>query len=515
MSKQKKKTVRVVYMNPVQKKFFLARQKRKTMNCGRGLGKSYMIGHHNYLKFRNMPKAKSLLLANTFYQLLTKTAPQMEQAFGDWGLREYDPKTKDGHWVFGKKPPAHFEKPHSGPKNFEYCYTFINGYTIELASAETKDRIRGGSYDALDADESATLKEADWNKIMTPSVRGINRGPKNIDSYLRYSICDFTSAPWLMEGNWIYHTEQLAKDQPDKYFFLKAATHDNVEILGQAYLDHLRATLSPLEYFVEVLNGRLKRQADGGFYPGFNDDKHIRNNSFEYDWTGEGRMTIKRDTFIDPSKELIFSLDFNVKFTSGLVAQEQFFPQYRELRFCDALFEKPDPTKDLGKESELLIDRIVDNFCKKYAFHPVKYIEIDGDNSAKNLRVGAAPMFEQVASKFRLNGWQPVVKAIGKLPLHQSRYLLINNILRQSEARYPRIAIHGTNCKNLIMSIQNAGVKGDFQKDKSSELKDIDQSIATHFSDCFDYVIFRKYGDLLLNGSSTIWASTMPSFIGR
>jgi hypothetical protein len=124
-------------------------------------------------------------------------------------------------------------------------------------------------------------------------------------------------------------------------------------------------------------------------------------------------------------------------------------------------------------------------------------------------------MFEQVAARFRQNGWQPVIKAIGKLPLHQSRYLLINNILRQSEARYPRIAIHGTNCKNLIMSIQNAGVKGDFQKDKSSELKDIDQTIATHFSDCFDYVIFRKYGDLLMNGSSTIWASTMPSSIGR
>lgn len=505
--------VKVVYMNERQKEFVFAKpsQKRRCFNAGRGTGKSNCIGHWNVQKFINMPRAKSLLFGNTFYQLLTKTVPEMEKAFNDWGFREWDPKTKDGVYVFGKQPPAHWKKPHTKIRNFHYCYSFINGYTIELASGESKDNIRGSNNDAIDADESGTINQDTWKKIVVPTARGINNGPKNIDSPLRYTICDFTSAPWTLQGQWIYETEELAKKFPDRYLFVKAKTRDNIKILGEAYLQMLQETLSPLEYFVEVENGRLKRQADGGFYPAFEEEKHVRTNVFDYEWNENGRMTVKQDNFTHPQKELIFSIDFNVKFTSAVVCQEVEFAKFRELRFIDSLFETPDPTKDMGSESQLLVDRLVDKFCRKYAFHPVKYIEIDGDNSANNMRVGAPPMFDQVMNRFRENGWQPVLKAMGRLPMHQKRYLLINNILRQVDPRLPRIAIHGINCQPLVMSIQNAPVKGDFEKDKSSERQAINQVLATHLSDCFDYVIMRKYGSLFQGDSQTILLGLVPS----
>jgi hypothetical protein len=498
-------------MNEPQKRFVFANQRRKTFNAGRGCGKSYAIGHWNVRKFQNMPQAKSLLFGNTFYQILTKTAPEMEKAFADWGYREYDPKTGDGVFVFGKKPPAHWKKPHSKIRNYNYCYSFINGYTIELASSESKENIRGSNNDAIDADESATINPDVWKKIVVPTCRGINSGWKNINSILRYSICDFTSAPWTLAGQWIYEVEELAKKHPDRYLFVKAKTRDNVKILGEDYLQMLQETLSPLEYFVEVENGRLKRQADGGFYPAFDEEKHVRTNVFDYEWNENGRMTVTRDNFIHQTKELIISIDFNVKFTSCVVCQEVDFPKYRELRFIDSLFEMPDPGKDMSRESELLVDRLVDKFCRKYAFHQVKYIEIDGDNSAGNMRVGAPPMFDQVLNRFRANGWQPVLKAMGRLPMYQKRYLLINNILRQADPRLPRIAIHGINCQPLVMSIQNAPVKGDFEKDKSSERQAINQVLATHLSDCFDYVIMRKYGALLQGDSQSILLGLVPS----
>lgn len=511
MSK-KKKIVRGFFRNPKQWEFLSARQKRKTFNAGRGLGKSFSIGDHNYLKFRNMPRAKSLLVNKTFYQLLTKTVVPMEQAWNDWGLREYDPKTGDGHYVFGRKPPKGWFTCFNKPRNYEYCYSFLNGYTIELASVEQKDRIRGGNNDALDADESATIPEDVWNSIILPTVRANKRGKNKIDSYLHHSICDFTSAPWILEGKWIYKVRELAKKHPDKYYFLSASTLDNIDVLGEEYINRLRETMLPLEYYVEILNKEIDKQPDGGFYPALSAERHLKSDTFEYDWDSNGRMTIKRENFIDPTQPFIFSLDFNVKFTSGIVCQEIVYPNSRELRICDNLYEQPDPMKDMNKEAELLIDRLVDSFCKKYIFHPVKYIEIDGDGSAKNLRVGAPAIFEQVKARFRHHGWQAIIKALPKLPFHQTRYLLINNILRGGNAKYPRIVFNEHTTKQLVMSMQFAPVTSDFQKDKSSERKEkIDQTMATHLSDCFDYVVMRKYGSLIEVGSTSVWSSLIPS----
>jgi hypothetical protein len=503
----KKQLIKGIYLNQKQIKFLEGPQKRKCFNAGRGSGKSYTIGHWNIKKFLGMPQAKSLLVAQTFYQLLTKTISQMEQAFQGWGWREWDSKTGDGVWTFGKKPPSHWVRPHQPIRAYDYCYSFINGYTIELGSMEQKDRIRGGSYDALDADESATIDEDAWNKIIIPTIRGINNGPKNINSPLRYSICDFTTAPWSLDGKWIYKTRELAKLRPKDYLFVEASTLENVDVLTQEYIDMLQRTLTPLEYYVEVLNKEIDKSPDGGFYPAFSKSKHLKSDVWDYDWDSNGRMTIKRENFIDPALPFIFSLDFNVKFTSGIICQEATLPSYREFRVCDVLFERPDPMKNLDNESPLLIDRLVDAFCVKYAHHPIKYIEIDGDASGKNNRVGAPAIFEQVKARFRHHGWQAVIKAINRLPEHKARYILINNILRGGNPKYPKIVFNEHTTKALVMSITFAPVTPDFQKDKSSERQNIDQIQATHLSDCFDYVLCRKYGGLLDVGSVNLWSS--------
>jgi hypothetical protein len=508
--KKETKEVRMIYLTPKQAEFLNAPQKRKALIAGRGFGKTHVMGHHLYRLFRNLPTGKSLAVSATYYQLLTKTCPEMESAWKEYGLTEWDEKKKTGQWVFGKRPPAHFQKPYKMPKNSQYCYFFINGHVIELGSLEVKDRFRGGSYDALCGDESALFKEEVWNKVFVTSVRGRTVGPHSFDpvkNYMHQSIVHFTSAPWLPEGQWVFKWEELAKQFPDKYFFLSGKTTDNIAILGQDYLDNLKNSLSPLEYYIEVLNGKLDRQAGGGYYPSFSEEKHTTNMTFDYDWDSNGKMTVKRDNFIHPDKALLLSLDFNIRFTCMIVCQQIPHPSYQEFRICDNVFAKPDPMND--KNGEMLIDTLVDSFCKKYHHHPVKYVELYGDASGNNRRLGAPPLFEQAAARFRFHGWQPVIKAAGKLPSHEMRHILINNILRRAEQKFPIVTLNANNCKALILSILNAPIKQDYTKDKKSENQNIQQELATHLSDTFDYILVSLFSRLTAGGSDGIWSTFM------
>lgn len=505
----KEKTVGLIYLNDKQIQFLNAPQKRKALIAGRGFGKTHVMGHHEYRLFKNLPTGKSLIVSATYYQLLTKTCPELESAWREYGIKEWDPKTKTGHWVFGKKPPSHFEKPFKMPKNPEYCYFFLNGHVKELGSMEVKDRFRGGSYDSLSGDESALFKEEVWKKIFMTSVRGrtAGRGAWNPRlNYMAHSICHFTSAPWMPEGRWVFDWEEMAKQYPDRYFYVSGQTIDNVDVLGQDYIEDLRQTLSPLEWYVEVLNGKLDKPVGGGFYPAFSTERHVDLNTYEYEF-GDGARKVKRDTFIHPQLPLLLSMDFNTKFTCMIVCQQVQQATHQEFRIADNLYVKPDPLSD--KEGMMAIDRLVDKFCDEYRDHPIKYVELYGDASANNNRIGAPPMFEQARKRFIENGWTASIKAAGKLPEHQGRHILINNILRRPNNSYPLVRINGNKCKALIMSITNAPMLTGFKKDKRSENQNIPQEFATHLSDTADYIWCSLYSRLAGDNLGEAWSSFM------
>jgi hypothetical protein len=503
--------VKAVYLNSKQKQFVAARQKRKTFKAGRGTGKTHVMGAHEYWLYRNLPTGKSLIASITFEQLLTKTMPEIEASWRSWNCFEWDPKQRTGHWVFGKKPPSHWVKPYKMPKNPERCYFFLNGHVKELASLEVNNRFRGGSYDSLSGDESALFKKEVWDKIFCISVRGRTRGPHawKTENHMAGMICDFTSAPWRPEGQWINDTRELAKQHPDKYFWLEASTLDNIEYLGAEYIQRLKETLSPEEYMVEVLNQDLTRPSGGGYYPAFREDIHTTIDTWEYAYGDNGRMTVRRDAFIQGNLPFMVSIDFNVAFTSMIVAQELQSGAKYQIRICDNLFVKPDPTKD--PDGLLLIDTLIDNFCNKYRYHHIKTVEVYGDATANNKRVGARPMFDQVVDRFRKHGWLAINRSSGRLPLHENRFFLINNLLGKKETRFPDLIINANTCKALILSIINAPIKPDFSKDKRSESRQMPQELATHLSDVFDYLIMSKYGSLVLSSSDNIWTSLIPS----
>ena len=81
-------------------------------------------------------------------------------------------------------------------------------------------------------------------------------------------------------------------------------------------------------------------------------------------------------------------------------------------------------------------------------------------------------------------------------PPHADKHHFLNAALEGLDHQgIPRILLHKNRCKNLIVSIKRAGVKEDLKKDKSSEhpKSKTPPEKATHLSDTFDNIYYRKY----------------------
>lgn len=450
-----------------------------------------------------MPKAKSLLAGITFQHILTKTLPGMIGAWNVLGFTEYHSKHNPrGEFVVCKRPPSHFLTCHQPPRSYERTVCFINGYTIEFGSMERPDDIRGANYDSIDIDESGLFKREHVDKIILPTLRGNVTGPTKIGSKLHHSFFHVTSSPWTLEGQWVFEYEELAKSKPDRYFFSEGKTSDNVAVLGEAYIEMLKDTLTDLEYEVECNNMRL-RKLPNSFYPSFNESRHTKTDTYEYDYneTESGLfMFVKNEnTFISKLDNLLLSFDFNAGFTSCLVCQEaDIAAGGKELRVGDNLFVKP------GQSETNMIDALVDKFVKEYASHGRKHVEIYGDRNGNNRQSNSTrTYYEQIIDRLRQHHWTCKLNVSGLDPDHRLKYVLINSILREDKVSYPRIRINRNKCKALIMSINNSPITQEWKKDKSSEKKkSIDQAQATHLSDCFDLIVYGRYSKLLRGRSS-------------
>lgn len=485
MSKKQRasKTRRRIYANRKQKQFLRGKQRRKTFVGGRGSGKSAAIGMENFVRAQEMPRAKSFLAAMTYDQLLTKTLPSVLEAWAMLGLKEYDPRLKMGHYVIGKRPPAAWDKPYLKPQKYDNVITLINGYTIELLSINGIENRRGGSYDAGDIDESALVKKEVITRILGPSLRG---NPFSFENCSRHwALCDYTSAPWTPEGQWVFETEELAKSDPKNFLFVEATVYDNVVIWGgPERLEAIRKSTPKLEWEVEYMNVRLSKMPNS-FYPAFSFGKH----AIPVDWSSWVRdersgLFVGTSDFIDPQRPLETSWDFNAAFTSLIVCQEA----GDEFRIGNELYVK-DGDSPLNK-----IDALTDKFLDAYKDHRQKVVFLHGDRNGNNKTANSDRTFyEQIKERMEKAGWEVYLMVSGLDPDHQLKHKYINAILMEDNARLPRIRFHQTMCKYTIVSIQNSPMSPDWKKDKRSERTLLEQERATHLSDCFDNIVYRKY----------------------
>jgi hypothetical protein len=189
--------------------------------------------------------------------------------------------------------------------------------------------------------------------------------------------------------------------------------------------------------------------------------------------------------------------------------------QERNFNFVTKMVEPVDCTINeffvKAESSGVMIDDLVDKFCKYYAPHPTRkihyYRDRYGDSKQPNAK-SSKTYNEQAIDRLLRNHWtvEPHVHK-GQEPPQHDKYLLWMNILKGKDIRYPKVIINGRKCKYTIISMNNTKVidkDGKFEKDKSSERKNsILPEEATHFSDAVDKRIWTKYGHLLNLSQST------------
>jgi hypothetical protein len=448
---------------------------RATANCGRGFGKSRLLIHCIALSAIALPKARAGLVGLTLRQVSDVILSQSSDIFKQHGFEEYNAKTGVGCYVVNTRPPAHWDMCRLPIRNFDNCICFANGYTVEFLSVGNIEAKRGTNLDQLFIDESATIKEKHYNKVLRPTVRAnkyvysdTRPGRKKFNHPLHWCILDFTSAPWTTDGRWIYKTEELAKTKPKKYYFMQGTAYDNLMNLPGNYIADLEESLDPLTFDVEVNNIRKKKSAFS-YYTSFSDE----NIYFSYQ---------KED--YDSTKPLEISWDFNGYFTCLSVWQD--FGS--EFKCIDIMFVKE-------AEKGLLVSKLTVDFMEKYKAHGNKQVHIFGDNSGSKIDANRKPHFDEIKDLLRGKKWIVIDEVQSSYPGHNLRNPVVNKLLTHSDPHLPKILINGWTAKAMVISLQDALTTGEnFVKSKSSEgnIK-IQQEFATHLSDTFDYILYQKY----------------------
>lgn len=466
------------YINPKQQEFIQAQQRIKAFIGGRGSGKSSLIGIRTRMAMSEMPRAKIFFSSTTYAQILTKTMPAIEMMWAGFGLKEYRSPKEKGHYIVGRKPPSEFKSPYSPPRSYKNTITFFNGFTIEFLSLDRPDLARGGSYDGGDIDEAALVKQEHFTRVLLPSVRGNkHRFPK---SSLHHQVCIYTSMPWKSSGAWVLDYQKKALTYPKTYKYLEATALDNVDVLGDDYIEILRKEMSPLEFSVEVMNTRVNRVGDP-FYHEFNDERHTYEPAYNYSSGKRGIAVagIVRDYNAEQIIEL--SMDFSGWFNGMLCIQ----PVGQEDRIFDSFF-----TVENQK-----INDMIDAFTDKYKDHKFKHVRIWGEPRGHDRQPNSDTLYEQIRSRFQQQSWGCEIKArAGRTSAHAARHYFMSEMMREDNVRIPRLRINSHTCKDVIIAVQMTAVRPDFTKDKSKE-KDrrYPQQHAPHFTDMLDYYFFEKY----------------------
>ena len=495
-----------VFANAKQIKFLGSRAKRKTFHAGRGSAKTHTLGNVVGLAYDAMARAKYILAGLTYVQLDLIVLPVIKESLLYMGISEYSKKNPFGHYVVGVRPPEHWLKPYKavGRLGYQYCMSFINGFTLQFVSQDRAETSRGLNCDGILVDESAKMSADFISRVLRKGLRG--NAYKHFSNHFLYQAhYDFSSASWTQDGMHIYKTEELWMAEqaerklwtqpellktPPKFLFLEATCLDN-PLAGQAYMERERAESDPLEFEVEVMNRRLTRLPNG-FYYAFSTAKHCYWEKQRYVHDDSTGLTYHYPNDYRDDKPLDTTLDFNADICWQLVGQEV----GNELRVVNSNYVKPTMSTETN-----IVRQNATWFCDTFSTHTKKEVFVYGDRGGLSRSASTdrdnGPFFEQYCEVLVARGWT-VFKRYENYARHKDKYILFNMILEERSERIPKLRINQNQGHNnvLIISMQCTTVKltsDKFEKDKSSETKNKrNREYATDSSDALDYWLWVK-----------------------
>lgn len=553
-----------VNMNSFQLTAMMLKARIKVLIAGRGTGKSYINGAELDENVRLMPRGITAIVQKTLGQALTKTLPSSFKYLESIGYQRYDPKTHIGDYIICQKPPASFVTPLERIMSYEYVISFANGHCLYILSQEAGSRGPNVDYsdtdEALTIDKLKYDQEASATNRGNEEIFGF-RSPNPI--YKHHGQTFTSSMPFTQQQKWLldyakYYQDEagirifeiwnrvvnlqlecirakVAGDQQkaiecykesfrvrrlmtpfvskDGVLFMLANSFDNLHNLGFSYLVNQYKSMDLLSFMIEMLNYYLERVTDCYYSI---DERHVyydadtsdtirgfaEDNSFN--WKELQKRDCRYDSDCDKKKPLEITPDWGSRISLIEVGQESYFDHVTKIvgTWCDnninEFFVKPS-----DGSPDTMINTLIDNFTDYYrhhATHEVIYtVDTYGDirlaNSKKTYN-------DHAITRLKHNGWKVTVRRHpGKEPPQNSKYLLWQYMLKETDKRLPKKRFNGNNCKYTLVSMNNTRTvdkdSGLMLKDKRSEHRDMPQEEATHFGDAVDKRMWTKFGYLL------------------
>ena len=562
-----------ISLNSCQLVAMMLKAKLKVLLMGRGTGKSYVNGADLDENIRIMPRGITTNTQKTLGQALTKTLPSTFKFMESLGYERYNHKTKRGDYVVCAKPPAHFYSPYEKLMSYEYVISFSNGHALYILSQEAGARGPNADYnitdEALTIDKTKFDQEASATNRGNEEMFGFkSQKPifKHHGSTFTSSMCYTQEQKWLAEFGSYYEKEagirifevwnkivdlqlQLIKAKierddiavvelykesirlrkiitpfvsKDGTLFMLANAFDNLHNVGMNYIVKQYKTMDLLTFMVEMLNYYIER-VENCYYS--IDDRHVYynadNSDFirgladnnEFDWKDLQQRDCRYDADCSLTMPLEMTPDWGSKISLVEIGQERaydFVTKEIGVRCDNTINEfcvKPGDQAD-----DTMINTLIDMFTDYYRHHQthdvIYTVDTYGDIKLANSK---KTYNEHAIARLKRNGWNVIVKRHpGKEPPQAEKWLLWQYLLKETDPRLPKKRFNGTNCKNILISMNNTSVldttSGKIEKDKRSEArKSVLPEEATHYGDAVDKRMWTKYGYLLkLNGRTFV-----------
>ena len=446
----------------------------KVIKGSRGGGKTRAIPEDMLDRAHNLPRSRHFLLSLTFEAIDNNIMPDVHDVFQLHGL------LPGIHYVEDKKPPPHFKLPYKKLIDFNHSISLFNGTVFQKISlGKMPKKNRGRSFDGGLIDEALNLDGWQIRNIIMPTLRGLDRW--NGNPYWKM-LSIYSSHPRTPEGSWFMIYEKLAKVAPSKYGWVEVTAFDNLPVLGENYIEDQRASLSHVDFQIEIMNEGNVKDLPLLFYYNHDADRHH--------YVAEDLNDVDRNLGLD------LSADFGGRYSCMTISQVQGNTEKYVYEFDTNNLTEKQRTSGVVKK----LPHILKDFIATFRNHPTKHVNLWGDRTGLNRNeLDEANLFDVIRKILSDAGWIVNVMVTYKdSALHKSRYNLMNTIFEESIMDYPRIQINALTCPNFVVSLDTTRVTDDFKKDKKDERNvHFNQSYAPHLTDTADYKIFNKYLYLL------------------
>jgi len=463
-----------LYYNPKVISFLQLVKKVKVFKAGRAAGKTRGIPEDILMRAEQLPRARIFMASTTFESISHNIMPDVHEVFQLHGLVQGE------DYVVDKAPPEWFVKPYKVLDDPRNSIHLVNGFAIQKVSfAKNVKKYRGRSFDGGIIDEALNFDQWAIDNILLPCLRGLDMWQGN-PMWKMLSI--YSSHPRTTEGAWFLRYEELAKKYPELYAWVEATAYDNIAVVGEEYIEEQKASLSFIDFNIEILNKGNVKDMPSLFYYAFKEKKHCY------------RSQAKED--INPYEPLSLSFDFGGRYSCMVVAQTYGNEERIVYEFDTNMLT--DTEQEQGKVKK--VPGMIQDFLEEFSNHSAKEVEIFGERMGlKEQEVEELTIYETIIQLLEEAGWSAQLMVTYQAgALHKSRWNFMNSVLEESVEDYPTLRINVMNCSNTVTAIERTKVKDDFKKDKSEERKaEANQSHAPHLTDALDYYLFNKYFYLL------------------